>query len=137
MKILVDSNVALDYMLQREPFFDDAERVVALVSGKVEIMISASVVTDVFYITRRHLGEKKQAMTALKKLLFRINVATVSEDEIHQAIALDWSDFEDAVQYVSGRTACVDFIVTRDKKNYCSASIPVVSPDELLALLQA
>jgi len=67
--------------------------------------------------------------------LENIDVAAVTGNEIRQAISLDWGDFEDAVQYTAGEAIAVDYIVTRNKTDFDSASLPVVSPDELLALL--
>jgi hypothetical protein len=74
-------------------------------------------------------------MSLIKKLLVDVDVAAVTGNEIRQAISLDWGDFEDAVQYAAGESIAVDYIVTRNKKDFASASMPVVSPDELLLLL--
>jgi len=74
-------------------------------------------------------------MSLLKNLLTTVDIAAVTGNEIHQAVNLDWDDFEDAVQYVAGEAIAVDYIVTRNKSDFASAVLPVVSPDELLALL--
>jgi hypothetical protein len=74
-------------------------------------------------------------MSLLKNLLATIDVAAVTGNEIRQAVSLDWGDFEDAVQYAVGESIAVDYIVTRNKADFASASLPVESPDELLSLL--
>ena len=135
MKILLDSNVALDVVLKNEPFYDSASDVIGLSQGGVGLFISASTVTDIYYIVSRAMKSKKIAMSLLKDLLESVDVAAVTGNEIRKAVNLDWSDFEDAVQYASGESIAVDYIVTRNKKDFASASLPVVSPDELLALL--
>jgi len=136
VKILLDSNVALDSLLQRKPFDDLAEQVLATTPGQITFLISASAVTDVYYIARKELRDRTVTMNALKGLLRKVKVTATDERDIHRAIALDWRDFEDAVQFATGESAFVDCIVTRDKNNFESGAIPVVTPDELLTFLQ-
>jgi len=135
MKILLDSNVALDAVLIREPFYNSAEKVIGLSQGGIGLFISASAITDIYYIVRKSTGNKKTAITLIKNLLENIDIAAVTGNEIREAISLDWGDFEDAVQYAAGETIAVDYIVTRNKSDFASAILPVVSPDEFMALL--
>jgi predicted nucleic-acid-binding protein len=135
MKILLDSNIAIDAVLKREPFYISAEKVIGLSQGGIGLFISASAITDIYYIVSKSTGNKKTAMTLIKDLLENIDIAAVTGNEIRQAISLDWGDFEDAVQYAAGEAIAVDYIVTRNKSDFISAILPVVSPDELLALL--
>jgi predicted nucleic-acid-binding protein len=135
MKILLDSNVALDAVLKREHFYDSAANVIGLSQGGIGLFISASTITDIYYIVRKSKSSKEIAITLIKDLLENVDVAAVTGNEIRQAISLDWGDFEDAVQYAAGESIAVDYIVTRNKADFASASLPVVSPDELLASL--
>jgi len=135
MKILLDSNIAIDAVLKREPFYNSAEKIIGISQGGIGLFISASAVTDIYYIVRKSTGNKETAMALIKDLLENISIAAVTGNEIRQAISLDWGDFEDAVQYAVGETIAVDYIVTRNKSDFASAVLPVVSPDELLALL--
>jgi len=135
MKILLDSNIAIDVVLKREPFYNSAVKVIGLSQGGIGLFISASTITDVYYIVRKSTGNKETAMTLIKDLLENIDIAAVTGNEIRQAISLDWSDFEDAVQYAAGESIAVDYIVTRNKTDFASTSLPIVNPDELLALL--
>jgi len=121
--------------LKREPFYNSAEKVIGLSQGGIGLFISASTITDIYYIVRKSTGNKKTAITLIKDLLENIDIAAVTGNEIRQAINLDWGDFEDAVQYAAGETIAVDYIVTRNKKDFASAVLPVVTPDELLELL--
>jgi len=61
-----------------------------------------------------------------------VEAASVTGNEIRRALDIDWNDFEDAVQYVTGESLAVDYIVTRNTSDFASATIPVVTPDELL-----
>ena len=68
-------------------------------------------------------------------MLTSVDVAAVTNNEIHRAIDLNWSDLEDAVQYASGETIAVDYLVTRNTSDFSAADYPVVTPDELLSIL--
>jgi predicted nucleic acid-binding protein len=135
MKILLDSNVALDVILKNQSFLASSVKVIGLVELGIELFLSASAITDIYYIASRALQSKKTAMSLLKDLLEKVDVADVTGNEIRRAVNLDWGDFEDAVQYAAGESIAVDYIVTRNKADFASATVPVVSPDELLALL--
>ena len=132
MKILVDANIALDVLLQRHPFYISGTQVLGLSKGGVEVFISASTVTDIFYIIQKEHKNKSTALSLLKYLLSIVDIAAVSRDEIYRAIDLNWGDFEDAVQYAVGESILVDYIVTRNITDFSSATLPVISPDELL-----
>jgi predicted nucleic-acid-binding protein len=135
MKILIDTNIALDVVLKRQPFLTSSAQVLGLSKLGISLFLSASTITDIYYIISRTLKSKKIAMSLLKNLLATIDIAAVTGNEIRQAISLDWGDFEDAVQYAAGESIAVDYIVTRNKNDFASASLPIVNPDELLALL--
>ena len=135
MKILIDSNVALDVLLRRGAFYASALRVFGLARGGYEVFVSASTITDIYYIIRKLKQSKEFALASIKNLLAMIDVASVSGNEIRLAANLDWGDFEDAVQYAVGESIAVDYVVTRNKADFASAALPVVSPDELLAIL--
>jgi predicted nucleic acid-binding protein len=135
MKILLDSNVALDVILKNQSFGASSIKVIGLVELGIELFLSASAITDIYYIASRALKSKKNAMSLLKALLKKVDVAAVTGNEIRRAVNLDWGDFEDAVQYAVGESIEVDYIVTRNKADFVSASVPVINPDELLALL--
>nr|AGS53947.1 PIN domain protein [uncultured bacterium contig00109] len=135
MKILVDANIALDVLLQRQSFYVSATKVLGLSKGGIELFISASTITDIYYIVRRGLKSKETAIALLKNLLTSVDIAAVTGSEIRQAIDLEWSDFEDAVQYATGENIAVDYIVTRNTSDYTSAALPVVTPDELLGII--
>ena len=129
--ILIDTNVALDILLKRQDY-DNAKRVYTLAEENIIFCyITASAVTDIFYLAQKDLG-KNQAKEALKELLKTFKPATVTDSHIYQALDLDWDDFEDSVQYVVGESFSADYIVTRNAKDYSSSSIPVVTPEQFI-----
>ena len=135
MKILIDANVILDVLLERQPFYLSGAQVLSLSKGGIGIFVSASTVTDIYYIIRREQKSKKVAMNLLKNLLTSVDIAAVTGSEIRRAMDLDWDDFEDAVQYVAGENIKVNYIVTRNTSDFNSALLPVITPEELLSII--
>jgi predicted nucleic-acid-binding protein len=135
MKILIDTNIALDVLLERQPFYEMGTKILGLSKGGIELFISASAITDIYYIVRKNRGSKETAMTLLKTMLLSVDAASVTGNEIRRAIALDWGDFEDAVQYAAGERIAVDYVITRNAADFAFAAIPVISPEELLAMI--
>jgi predicted nucleic acid-binding protein len=131
MKVLIDTNVALDLLLKR-PDYANAINVFGLAEKNIiSGYISASAITDIYYFSKKDLG-KNPAKEALKELLQIFKPATVTDSHIYQALGLDWDDFEDSVQYVVGKNFSVDYIVTRNVQDYTSGSIPAVTPGQFI-----
>jgi len=135
MKILVDANVALDVILNRQPFYQSSASVIGLSQGGIDVFISASTITDLYYITNKSLKDKQAALTLIKNLLNNVVAASVTDNEIRRAINLNWNDFEDAVQYSAGEAISVDYLVTRNVSDFSASAYPVVTPDDLLNIL--
>ncbi|MDR0444664.1 MAG: PIN domain-containing protein [Treponema sp.] len=135
MKVLIDANVALDVLLERQPFCTAGVQVLGLSKGGVELFLSASTITDIYYIIRRERKSKEIAAASLKNILASVDIADVTGSVIRRAIGLEWGDFEDAVQYVAGENITADYIVTRNASDFITAAIPIVTPDELLKIV--
>lgn len=135
MKYLIDTNIILDVLLGREPYYDDSAKVLNL-SGKKDITlyVTASSITDIYYIANQTLRNKEEVKALLIKLLKVVFIAGVSEEEIRNALALSWKDFEDSVQYSAALLQGMDGIVTRNPKDYKAAEIGVWSPEDFLRL---
>ena len=100
MKLLIDTNVVLDVLLRREPFFRTAAEVLNLTQrDDVREYVSASAITDIYYIANKQLKDRAAVRDLLERLLKIVSVAAVSEQEIRNALNLTWADFEDSVQY--------------------------------------
>jgi predicted nucleic acid-binding protein len=134
-RVLLDINVVIDVLTNRPPFADDAAALLALVERKeVEGLIAAHTVTTLHYLLSKHLG-KAQARRILSDLLHILRVVSVDEDRLRHALALNWPDFEDAVQAACADTADADCLITRDKKGFKKAPVKTLTPAEFLALL--
>ena len=137
MKVLFDTNIILDLLLNRQPFFEVSAKVIDLSATKViEGFISASAITDIYYLAYKGIRDKKKVCSLLEKLLQIVSVAGVTETEIKRALQSDWSDFEDAVQYFTANSVEASYIITRNKKDYSSGKIMAVEPQEFLSIVK-
>lgn len=135
MKYLIDTNIILDVLLNREPFYSDSAEVLNL-SGQKEITlyVTASSITDIYYIANQTLRNSEEVRNLLVKLLKIVLIAGVSEEEIRNALALPWRDFEDSVQYSVAMLQEMDGIVTRNPSDYKHSEIRIWKPEEFLSL---
>ena len=137
MRLLIDINVLLDVFADREPFADEAAGVLSRIErGKAEGLMAAHTATTVFYLLRRELGPTR-ARRAIMDTLRLLEVVPVDEDRLLQALAMNWDDFEDALQAACAAKAEADYIVTRNQADFAAAEVDALSPGECLALLAA
>ena len=137
MRVLIDTNVILDVLLKRSPFYEAAIEVLKLsVSEDIQEFVSASAITDIYYIAYKNMRDKAVVRELLKKLLLIVSVAGVSEEEIQKALELGWKDFEDSVQYSVALLNEMNGLITRNVKDYSSSEIQVWEPNQFLELVQ-
>lgn len=135
IRVLLDTNVVLDYLLDRAPFADAATAVwEANRNGQIATYVSAITPVNVFYIARKLKGSV-EAREAVEGLLEECRIAPIDDRVLRDALAFPSTDYEDAVQHASAVTAQLDFLVTRDPNDYAKASLPVLSPSALLTRL--
>ena len=131
MKVLIDTNVALDFLLHRKNYASALDIFGLAEKQHITGYISASAITDIFFLAKRTLG-KKPTKEAMKDMLQVFKPATVTDSHIYQALDLDWNDFEDSVQYIVGESFSADYIVTRNTNDFASGSITALTPEEFL-----
>jgi predicted nucleic acid-binding protein len=135
VKLFIDTNVVLDVLAQREPWFADSARLLAHIEqGGGSGHIAAHTLTTLHYLLARHLGQQKTA-AVLIELTTLIRVEPVDHQILQQALALGWRDFEDAVQAVTAAQCQADYLVTRNPRDFKQSLVPVITPSEFLALL--
>lgn len=131
MRVLIDTNVVLDFLQEREPFVANTARLFERIdTGEIEGFIAATTITNIYYIVPRAAG-RVVAQDAITQILSDLNICAVDLEVLEQALALNFQDFEDAVQYACAIVHNVDAIVTRDASGFVNAEIPVVLPEEL------
>ena len=137
MRVLFDTDIILDVLLLREPHAEAATSLMSLVDrGKVEGLLCATTVTTIAYLGAKALGSRKAAVH-VRNILSLFEVAPVDGLVLAQALDQSFPDFEDAVLHESGRMAGANAIVTRNGKDFARASLPILSPQELLAIAAA
>lgn len=135
MKLLIDTNVVLDVLLRREPFSKTAAEVLNLTQrDEVREYVSASAITDIYYIANKQMKDRDAVRDLLKRLLMVVSVAAVSKREIQNALNLAWGDFEDSVQYSVALLNEMDGIVTRNPSDYQEANMRIWLPEQALEL---
>ena len=138
MRVLFDTNVLLDVLLEREPYVKVATKLVALVdNGRIEGSICATAVTTLYYVGAKDLGSKR-AHEQVRTLLSVFEIAPVDRDVLQRALDDDgFRDFEDAVAHEAAHAAGISAVVTRNSRDFAKATIPVFEPLELLAAIAA
>ncbi|MBD2006082.1 MULTISPECIES: PIN domain-containing protein [Cyanophyceae] len=136
MRVLVDTNILLDGFLEREPFADDARTLFEITrSRRIAGYVTATTITDIFYIVRRQARSIERARQAVIDTLALMEVCSVDGDILESAIASPLTDFEDAVQLACAIANNLDAIITRDTEGFAGAIFPILSVGELLERL--
>lgn len=137
MKVLVDTNVLLDVLLDREGLADASSKVLTAVEqGRLAGAVCATAVTTIHYLVARERSAG-EAIGAVRKLLVLFEVAPVHRSVLGSALDLGFSDYEDAVTHEAARRVGATAIVTRNVRDFRRAELAVLSPDELLGALAA
>ena len=135
MRLMIDTNIFLDVLTQREPFYANSRAVLELCENKkIQGFLSASSVTDIYYLIHRQLHSADLAYRALGSILDIVKVLTVTNDDVLNAYIAKAPDFEDCLLAVCAKSNKCDAIVTRNKKDFLTFGITLLSPEELLAL---
>ena len=133
MRVLLDTNIILDFFLEREPFFQAANDLFeAIAEGRVAGFFSASSATDIFYICRRQTQSVDNAREILEKTLALLAVCPVDASVLETAFRSGLNDFEDAVQLSCAVTQGLDAIVTRNPQDFQTSLIAIISISELM-----
>ena len=135
IKILLDINIILDVLQQRKPHYENSAKIVSLCADHVvDGYVSVISFGTIHYVLSRFLGRHK-SLTYLKKIRAVTMVAGIDAEVIDLALASAFPDFEDAIQYYSAIKNGIDYIITRNEKDFLHAKLPVMRPEEYLAML--
>ncbi len=134
MKILLDTNIVLDLLLEREPYFKGAKELFILAeTKKLKAYLSASSIATIHYLTMKALN-KKEADKIIDMLLKIFLVTPLDKIVFIEAIYNNGTDFEDSVIYSSVFNSNIDYIITRDKKGFKNSKVKTLDPNSFLAL---
>lgn len=134
-KILIDTNVLLDYLLEREPFFEDAKRImVSCAEGKVKGCIAAHSIPNMFFILRKdyNVRERREVLSNLCSIF---DVEGIDKAKLLSGLANeDFLDFEDCLQMECAKSYGADYIVTRNVTGYSASEVKAIEPKVYLEL---
>ncbi len=134
-KVLFDSDVLLDVLAKRQPYFlSSTEALNTVTQGQVEGYISGHAVTNIFYILRRQVGSQL-ARDLLSRLLEKLKIASVTDAVIKDALQSPMKDFEDAVTSAVAKSASLEVIITRNIADFAKSSVQAMLPEDFLAML--
>ena len=133
-RVLLDTNVVLDVLLDRQPYAEASALVWAAVeAGIAEGMLAAHAVTTIHYLVRKERGASKARRT-VTAILRVFGIAAVDGDVVRQALQFSWPDFEDAITASAAQSAGCDAIVTRDPRGFPDSPVQVLTPEAAVAL---
>lgn len=136
MKLLLDTNVVIDFIQEREPHYQGAR--LLMTAGRVgefDLWITSSQVSDLIYILSEG-GKRKllaRVLEQLRGLRMFVGVHAASDQEVDRMLAASWKDPEDALLFESALEMRADAIVTRNQSDFESSVIKVVDCDEFFA----
>jgi len=132
MDVLLDTNVLMDVLLDREPFVADSQQVWLLAErGKIRGLVSAISFPNVYDVIRKLSGlrQANRSMTMLRDVFVPV---ACDEQVLQQAMDAEFKDFEDAIQYFSALRSDADCLISRNPKHFRAGDIPVLTPSEFL-----
>jgi len=134
MKVMFDSNIIIDVLEKREPFFQKSYEAVQLsMNRKIDGFVCAGCMTDIHYIVCKNVGKKK-AKAAMLYLTELVGVCDTLAADTTAAHTMDMEDFEDSALAATAKREKADYIVTRNKKDFTNSPVPAIEPTELLEL---
>lgn len=137
MRLMLDTNILIDHIGRREPFYELSRRACLLgITGVAETFISATMITDIHYLLSKDFGNI-EAQRMIEEDLGFLEIVGVSSQDVSDALAQRWSDFEDCLVALCAKKVAADFIITRNTKDFSRSSIRALTPKELFDELDA
>jgi predicted nucleic acid-binding protein len=133
MNAIIDTNIIIDAITAREPFREKSQKIIRSVSkNEFNGAITASTITDIYYIINKYFKDKEKTASEIKKLLILFNVITVTKEDCLKAYDTKIQDYEDSLLSVCAFKWNADFIVTRNPADFLNSATPIISPEEFL-----
>jgi predicted nucleic acid-binding protein len=133
-KLLLDTNIVLDLLARREPFYESAAHIISFGDkGKLKLFVSALTIANTNYVLSKFKGAD-EAREIIRRFLMLTKVLSLSEKTISLALNdIAFKDFEDGLQYYTAVENNLDAIITRDLKDFKASGIPVMTASEYLS----
>ncbi len=135
MKLLLDTNVLIDYFSRRQPFFQDAVKLrIAAMFEDVELWASSQSFSDIEYVLRRAIP-LQQLRLMMKESLKFLRIAAPASTDVAEALGSDWLDLEDFLVARCAQRIEADYLITRDERGFQSSQISCMSPTSFINML--
>ena len=137
MRVLLDTDVILDFLLDRPPFSNAANDLLELnARGVIDCYVSSITPVNAFYVGRKVVGSARIRQD-ITELLDIVSVCPTTHASLAGALDLPFADYEDAVQHATAAESNLEAIVTRNIDDYKNATLQVFTPTELLSHLKS
>jgi predicted nucleic acid-binding protein len=134
--VYLDSDIILDYLYAREPFFQESVDLISLIENKkIKGFISSLIIWNIYYILAKYTNEKN-ARELVREFRTIIDIIPIDEKIIDLGLDSSIKDFEDSIQYFAAKSKKIKFIITRNKKDYPDGEIKPFSPKEFLTIFK-
>ena len=132
MKALIDGNILLDVLQNRSPYVEASAQIWKLCeTDQIEGFVSALTFADLVYIMRKELTPDS-IHEVLKKLAIIFRFTDLSVSDMTEAAAMQWKDYEDAIQSATAKRIHADWIITRNTRDFLKSAVPALTPAEFL-----
>lgn len=136
MKVLIDTNIIIDALTSRQPWNKDAEQIFLMAADHTAKMyITANTATDIYYLLRKYLKDSVLAKQHMSKLFSLFGILDVTAAHCINALNSSVTDYEDAVMEQTAIAANLNYIITRNLKDYIPSSIPALLPEAFISFM--
>ena len=135
-KLFLDTNVVLDLLGEREPFYNSAAKITTLADkGEIDLIVSALTYSTVYYLLSR-FEDKELVKEKIRKFKVIAETSDLTDKIVDKGLSSKFSDFEDSLQYYCAIKMDCKILITRNGKDFRESEIPVLTPDEYLNSLR-
>lgn len=136
MKILIDTNIVLDLIQQRQDFYDDARDVFAAIRDeRIEGYVTVKSLMDIHYVTKHILHDEAKVRTIIQNLLTLVKLLDSSAADASAALDSSVNDYEDALMSATASSNDIDYICTRNIRDYRNSVVAAILPVDLLKMI--
>ena len=135
-RIFLDTNVVIDFLGERKPYYESIAKILTLADNKkIKVFTSLTTISTAYYILTKFEGSKI-ALEKIRKFKLLCDISIMNSEVIDKTINSDFKDFEDAMQYFSAIATNCDLIITRKEKDFKNALIPILNGESYLQTLK-
>ena len=135
MRVLIDTNVILDILTKREPHYEHSAALLRLCGARINGFMTANQTTDIFYMLCREGLKEADAKAVLHKLTDNLKVIDVTVADVMNALVSEISDYEDTLLAFCSKRKKIDYIITRNERDFRQSPVPALSPQAFLESL--